>query len=284
MCDCSDMSLDPVVLAAGRKLRRGEQLPDLVRTCRNPNWRQEFVLPGCHVFSSEQKHVLIQEHGSRILGVWGQARKQFLMECAKEMNGAPFYLQALCFDLTKKENAFHFKMVINSVEEGRQFFKAVNEDTPPASVRELRKYGINEELRETLRDQAREIEQLKGLVKSTLHEKERMESKAIQLQQLLDVAEKATQEFEFSLKCCICKSSKVSMTFMPCQHTCCCNRCWNEYLDNTTDNPPLCPLCRGPVQGWMNVHLPLPEKSIDLDSPCRFADQTLAGLTVRCNI
>ena len=198
------------------------------------------------------------------------------------MDGARFYLQALSFDPSKKESAFEFKRVINSVEEARQLFKPVGEDAPPAAVQERQNVSVKQ-FRETKKRNNEEIQQLRGLVETNLNENEKLQSKASEIQKLLDLAKKAAQEFEFSLSCCICKSSKVSVAFMPCRHTCCCNQCWNNYLEKTTDNPPLCPLCRGPVQGWMNVHLPRLEKSIDLDSPCRFADQTLAGWAARFN-
>ena len=177
------------------------------------------------------------------------------MECRTAMDGAPFYLQALAFDPSKKESAFEFKRVINSVEEARQLFKPVSEDAPPAAVKERRKVW-GKQLTETIKKNNEEIQHLHGLVYANLNDTEKMQSMTSELQKVLDDAKQAVREFEFSLSCCICKSSKVSMAFMPCQHACCCKQCWREYLYKTLDNPPLCPLCRDPAQGWMNVHLP----------------------------
>ena len=185
----------------------------------------------------------------------GQAKAQFLTECAKAMDGAPFYLQALSFDPSKNESAFDFKRVINLAEEGRQLFKAVSKDALPPVVKTKKQGGPSiKKLQGTVQRQHEEIGQLRGLVDSTSKEHQKLQSTARHLQKMLDATKMRAQAFEVLLNCCVCKSSKVSVAFLPCQHACCCRQCWADLVKST--GSVACPLCQKPTLGQMGIYLP----------------------------
>ena len=187
----------------------------------------------------------------------GQAKAQFLTECAKAMDGAPFYLQALSFDPSKNENPRHFRKVINSVEEGRQLFKAVSEDAGPPVVK-AKKHGSKKSiavLEGQVQKQVQCIEKLRGVVDSTLNENEKLQSMSRHLQEMLNATKMAAKQFEVSVQCCVCNSSKVSVAFLPCQHACCCRQCWGNFV-NKSNGSATCPLCKQPTLGQMGMHLP----------------------------
>ena len=171
------------------------------------------------------------------------------------MDGARFYLYPLSLDPSKNEDPRHFKRVINSLEEGRQLFRAVSEDALPPFVKKRKtdRQSIKS-LQGQVQRQEQQIDQLRGLVDSTSNEHEKLQSTATHLQKMLDATIAAAQEVEVSLKCCICQSSKVSVTFLPCQHVCCCRQCWGNLVQST--GSATCPLCQKPTLGQMGIYLP----------------------------
>ena len=175
------------------------------------------------------------------------------MECARLVNGEKFFLEALSFDSSKKEESFRFKRAMTSLEEAQKLFKPVNCSTPEAVFRSRQTHSVKLQA------------ELQSLMDSTLVEQEKSENKARKLheenkdlQKMLEEANEAkhaAQRFEIASQCCICKNAMVSLAFMPCQHACSCDTCWRTYAKKFANSPPTCPLCRKPTEGWMNIHL-----------------------------
>ena len=166
-----------------------------------------------------------------------------------------FYLYPLSLDPSKNENPRHFKKVINSVEEGRKLFEAVSEDAGPPVVKTRKPHFQTAiSLQGKVQRQKQQIDQLRGAVDSTLNDHEKLQSTTRHLQKMLDATKMRAQEFEVSVQCCICQSSKVSVAFLPCQHACCCRQCWSDLMKS--NGSATCPLCHKPTLGHMGIYLP----------------------------
>ncbi|CAJ1361441.1 unnamed protein product [Effrenium voratum] len=187
-----------------------------------------------------------------------QARNKFLIECGQAMAGRPFFLEA--------QDGGPRSRRVKSIEEARQTLKPSYAYDLLEAKQQLQ--GKMQLLQETAaeaieaaaahrKDASNVRQSTEALI--TVGEVREADNLALvretsDLKQELRKARHVAHELEIAVRCAICCSKRADTVLMPCKHVCCCQTCWARVSEENNMLAP-CPICRVPVQGWIQMRV-----------------------------